>query len=582
MDGKRTFSGIRRLALPVALLIGLASCGGSGGGDGGGNSGGGGGTPPPPPPPAASISEAESAKFLTQATFGPTDAEIEAVRTQGYAAWINAQIALPSSSHQTYVENRLAQIRLTNPTANLNPTHFYESFWLYSATGQAQLRERMKLALSEIFVISLTDANIDVRGAASYYDMLGANAFGNYRTLLEQVSLHPMMGIYLTHLANQREDPATGRTPDENYAREVMQLMSLGVQELNPDGTVRRDAQGNPIPTYSPADISNLARVFTGFSYFHPTPTNQTFFGGNRNVDALVRPMIVYPQYHSISAKTFLGVTIPAGTNDAAGDLRIALDTIFNNVNVPPFICRQLIQRLVTSNPSGGYVSRCSTTFINNGAGVRGDLAAVVRTILLDTEARDINSANSATFGKIREPVIRMTNWMRAFGATSVSGNYLLGSTSGNTSLGQSALASPSVFNFFRPGYVPPNTRAGAQNLTVPEFQIVDEVTVAGYANTMQTAIGTGIGTANDVRSTYARETTIANDANALANRMNRMLLYGQMSSTLRARIVESVNSIAVPAATGSNQAAIDTALLNRSRLAVYMTMVSPEYLVQR
>ncbi|OYW35242.1 MAG: hypothetical protein B7Z42_15230, partial [Brevundimonas sp. 12-68-7] len=183
MDTRPFIDRARRLALPIALIVGLASCGGSGGGGGGGNGGGGGGTPPTPPP-AASISDAGAAKLLTQATFGPTDAEIDAVKTQGYAAWINAQIALPSSSHQTYVENRLAQIRLTNPTANLSPNQFYESFWLYSATGQAQLRERMKLALSEIFVISLTDANIDVRGAASYYDMLGANAFGNYRTLL--------------------------------------------------------------------------------------------------------------------------------------------------------------------------------------------------------------------------------------------------------------------------------------------------------------------------------------------------------------------------------------------------------------
>jgi uncharacterized protein (DUF1800 family) len=572
------FQAFKGVALSAALVVGLASCGGGGGGGGGGNSGGGG----PPPNPAPVITDADAAKFLTQSTFGPTDAEIDAVKAQGYAAYINAQMGLQSSSHQTYVENRFAQIRLTNATAQLSPNQFYESFWLYSATGQAQLRERMKFALSQIFVISMNDANVDVRGAASYYDMLGANAFGNYRTLLEQVSLHPMMGIYLTHLANQREDPATGRSPDENYAREVMQLMSIGVFELNNDGTLRRDAQGNPIPTYTANDISQLAKVFTGFSWYHPTPTNTTFFGGNRNVDAVVRPMIAYPQYHSITAKTFLGVTIPAGINDPAGDLRIALDTIFNHANVPPFMCRQLIQRLVTSNPSPGYISRCSAAFINNGSGVRGDLAAVVRTILLDAEARDINSANSATFGKVREPIVRMTNWMRAFGATSVSGNYLLNSTSGNTSLGQSALASPSVFNFYRPGYVPPNTRAGAQNLTVPEFQIVDEVTVAGYANTMQTAIGTGIGTGSDVRSAYTREVTIANDANALADRMNRMLLYGQMSSTLRARIVESVNSVAVPAATGSNQAAIDTALLNRARLAVYMTMVSPEYLVQR
>ena len=575
MQGQGLFIRLRAVALPVALMIGLASCGG-----GGGQSGGGGNGPPPTPTPA--ISDADAARLLTQATFGPTDAEIESVKALGYAGWVNGQLGLQSASHLTYADNRLAQLRLTNPTATLGANNFYESFWLYSATGQAQLRERVKFALSEIFVISLLDANIDIRGAASYYDMLGNNAFGNYRTLLEQVSLHPMMGVYLTHLANQREDAATGRTPDENYAREVMQLMSIGVQELNMDGTVRRDGAGQPIPTYTPADISNLARVFTGFSWYAATPTNQTFFGAGRNSDSYVRSMILYPQYHSTSAKTFLGVTIPAGSTDGTAELKTALDTIFNNVNVPPFMCKQLIQRLVTSNPSPGFVSRCSAAFVNNGSGVRGDLAVVIRTILLDAEARDINTASSATFGKLREPVIRMTNWMRAFGATSVSGNYLLNSTSANTSLGQSALASPSVFNFFRPGYVPPNTRLGAQNLLAPEFQIVDEVTVAGYANTMQTAIGNGIGTASDVRSAYTREVAIASDANALADRMNRMLLYGQMSSTLRARIVESVNSVAIPAATGTNQAAIDTALLNRSRLAVYMTMVSPEYLVQR
>lgn len=520
--------------------------------------------------------------MLTQATFGPTDAEIDAVIASGYSAWITQQLAAQSSSHLTYLDNRLAQLRLTNPTATLSANHFYESFWLYSATGQAQLRERMKLALSEIFVISMVDPNIDIRGAGSYYDMLGANAFGNYRTLLEQVALHPMMGIYLTHLANQKEDTATGRNPDENFAREVMQLMSLGVQELNMDGTVRRDASNNPIPTYTPSDISNLARVFTGFSWYAATPTNATFSGGSRTPDSYVRPMIPYAQYHSTSVKTFLGTTIPQGSSDGAADLRIALDAIFNNLNVPPFICKGLIQRLVTSNPTPAYVGRCSATFVNNGSGVRGDLGAVVRTILLDTEARDITALSATTSGKVREPMIRMANWMRAFGATSVSGNYLLNSTSANTSLSQSALASPSVFNFFRPGYIPPNTRLGTANLTAPEFQIVDEVTVAGYANTMQGAIGNGIGTGTDVRSAYTREIAVAADANALSDRMNRMLLYGTMSTTLRARLVESINSVAVPAATGTNQAAIDTALLNRSKLAVYMTMVSPDYLVQR
>lgn len=559
----------RAFIAPVALAVALVSCGGSGQS---------GGQAPPPPPPAAAIpSDAEAVRFLTQTTFGATDADITTVKGLGYRAWLDQQMAVSSPSHLSYLDNRLAQLRLTQPTATLNANHFYESFWLYSATGDTQLRERMKLALSEIFVISMVDPNVDVRGAGAYYDMLGTNAFGNFRTLLEQVTLHPMMGIYLTHLANQREDPATGRNPDENYAREVMQLMTIGVDELNIDGTVRTSG-GAPIPAYSAADISGLAKVFTGLSWYSPTPSNNTFFGRNRDPNASIRSMIFYPAFHSTSTKTFLNVST---TSDGPGDLQFALDTIFNHPNVGPFIGRQLIKRLVTSNPSPGYVRRVATVFNNNGAGVRGDLAAVVRAILLDNEARDVAIAADPSFGKVREPMVRMANWMRTFGTTSVSGRYLLNSTSASTSLGQSALASPSVFNFYRPGYVPPNTRLGTAGLTAPEFQIIDEVTVAGYANTMQTAIGTGIGTSSDVRSTYASEVAIAADPVALVNRMNRMLLYGQMSTALRTALTDSINSIAIPGV-GATQAQIDAALLNRARLAVYMTMVSPEYLIQR
>ena len=564
---------IRSIVLSLVLVAGLTGCGGGGGQDGGGG--------PAPPPAATPLSDAEAARFLTQATFGATDADINVLKPLGYRPWLDQQMSLPSSSHQAYMDNRLAQLRVTQPTATLNANHFYESFWSYSATGQAQLRERMKLALSEIFVISMVDPGVDARGAGAYYDMLGANAFGNFRTLLQQVSMHPMMGVYLTHLANQKEDPATGRNPDENYAREVMQLMTIGVNRLNPDGTVVTDGSGAPIPAYTPADISGLARVLTGMSWYSPTPTNNTFFGRNRDPDASVRSMIFYPAFHSTSAKTFLGTTIAGGSTDGAAELNTALDVIFNHPNVGPFISRQLIQRLVTSNPSPAYVQRVASVFNNNGTGIRGDMAAVVRAILLDVDARDMTAVNSSTFGKVREPMIRLTNWMRAFGATSVSGNYLITSTSGNTALGQSALAAPSVFNFYRPGYVPPNTRLGAASLNAPEFQIVDEVTVAGYANTIQGAIGTGIGTGADVRSAYAAEIAVAGDATLLVERMNRLLLYGQMSPTLRVRITDSVNSVAIPGA-GSTQAQIDAARLNRARLAVYMTMISPEYLVQR
>lgn len=569
---------VRDCALSVLLVVALASCG-----DGQVMSVFDGTAERTTPVENSVLDAAGAARFLTQTTFGPTDNDIKVVLATSYEAYLDGQLGAVSSSHLAYVDNRLAQMKLTNPSASISANQFYESYWLYAATSPAQLRERMKLALSEIFVISLVDSAIDVRGAASYYDMLGINAFGNYRTLLEQVALHPMMGRYLTHLANQKEDTTSGRKPDENFAREVLQLMSIGTYQLNNDGTPRRDGAGATIPTYSSDDISNLAKVFTGYSWYHPAPTNNTFFGGSRNIDASVRPMIYYANYHSVSAKTFLGTTIPAGA--AAGgsnDLTIALNTIFNHPNVPPFMCQRIIQRLVTSNPTPAYVGRCSAVFINNGAGVRGDLRAVVRAILLDPEARSSSLASTPSFGKVREPIIRLTNWMRAFGATSISGNYLITSTSANTSLGQSALSSPSVFNFYRPGYVPPNTRLGAQNLTAPEFQIVDEVTVAGYANTMQTAIGTGIGSGSDVRSAYVNEVAIAADANTLVDRMDRMLLYGQMSPTLRARLIESVNSIAIPAPTANNAATIATAKLNRAKLAIYMTMVSPEYLVQR
>ncbi len=564
---------IRTAALSTALVASLSGCGG-GGGEGGG-------TTPGPTPPTESLprNDAEAARFLTQATFGATDAEINSLRSLGYTRWLERQITLASPSHQAYMDNRLVQLRLTQPTATLNANHFYESFWLHAATSEAQLRERMKLALSEIFVISMVDPGVDARGAGAYYDMLGANAFGNFRTLLQQVTLHPMMGIYLTHLANQREDPATGRSPDENYAREVMQLMTIGVNRLNADGTVVTDGSGNPVPAYTPDDISGLAKVFTGFSWYSPAPSNNTFFGRNRDPDASVRSMILYSAFHSTSTKTFLGTTI--GSGDGNAELTQALDVIFNHPNVGPFIGRQLIQRLVTSNPGPAYVQRVAAVFNNNGAGVRGDLAAVVRAILLDADARDMAAVTTSSFGKIREPMIRLANWMRAFGATSVSGNYLVNSTSGSLSLGQSALAAPSVFNFFRPGYVPPNTRLGAAGLNAPEFQIVDEVSVAGYANTMQTAIGTGIGTGSDVRSAYSVEVTLADDPALLADRMNRLMLYGQMSSALRTAIIDSVAGVAIPGGTAT-QAQIDAAKLNRARLAVYLTMVSPEYLVQR
>jgi uncharacterized protein (DUF1800 family) len=566
---------MRRVVLSGLLLM-LAACGGGGGGGGGGSGGGGSGGGGAP---VATATAEESARLLTQATFGPTDSDITTMTQSSLSAWVDNQLAMPvSASHLSFMDQRLAALQAANPAATLGANEFYQSFWTQAATSPDQLRQRVKFALSQIFVISLSDPNIDVRGAASYYDMLGANAFGNFRQLLEAVTLHPMMGVYLTYLANQRESGT--RTPDENYAREVMQLMTIGLVQLNTDGSAKTDASGQPLATYSTSDIQGLAKVFTGISWYSASPSNSTFGGGGRNPASYVTPMIFYPNFHSISQKAFLGAVIGASaTSDVAGDLKIAMDTLYNHPNVGPFIALRLIQQLVTSNPSPAYVSRVASAFNNNGSGVRGDMKAVIRAILLDPEARDMAAVGSTSFGKLREPVVRLSNWMRAFNATSQTGNWAVNSTSANTSLSESPLTSSSVFNFWRPGFVPPSTtQLGSRNLLAPEFQAVDEVTVAGYINTINSAINTGIGAGTDVRSAYTNEIAIADNPTALIDRLNRLLLYGQMSSSLRASVTSGINSINI---TGT-QAQMDTAKLNRVKLAVLMVMASPEYLAQR
>jgi uncharacterized protein (DUF1800 family) len=548
---------MRHLFLALTLCA-LAACGGGGGGGGGSTGGGGttgggttgggstGGSTPARP------TSVEAVRMLTQASFGPTDASIADVTARASVTeWVNAQLAIPvpAQSHVAYIDTQQAA------QGSVSANDFYESWWRQATTEPGQLRQRVAFALSQIFVISLADGAVDVRGAASYYDMLERDSFGNFRTLLEDVTLHPMMGRYLTYLGNQKEDATGTRTPDENYAREVMQLMTIGLTELNADGSNRTDASGAAISTYTPADIAGLAKVFTGLSWYAPAPSNTTFFGGNADPDRSIRPMSIYPQYHSTSAKSFLGLTIPASaTVDTAGDLRQALDHLFNHANVGPFIARRLIQQLVTSNPSPSYIGRISAVFANNGQGVRGDMAAVVRAIITDPEARIAPGSADLFFGKLREPVVRVANWARTFKATSQSAT----------------------------------TEAGSRNILAPEFQIVDEVTTASYVNAMQTWIDAGIGstppggTGRDVQATYADELTLADDSQRLVDRMNLLLFYGGMSATLQARVKAGIDAIAIPAATGSNQTTIDRAKLNRVKTAIFFSMVSPEYLVQR
>jgi uncharacterized protein (DUF1800 family) len=427
--------------------------------------------------------------------------------------------------------------------------------------------------------------------------MLADKGLGNYRDLLEAVALHPMMGLYLSHLRNQKGDPRTGRVPDENFAREIMQLFSIGLVELEADGRPRQGAGGS-VDTYSAADISGLAKVFTGFSWSCPEwPNNDCFYygsaDGQSDPDRAFKPMRGYAQYHAREAKQFLGTTIAEQSwPDPEASLRAAIDRLAQHPNVGPFIGRQLIQRLVTSNPSPAYVRAVAGAFANNGSGVRGDMKAVVRAVLLHPEAL----ATSDRGGKLREPVLRMTAYLRAYPHASDTGRYRVGNTdSAGSALGQSPLRSPSVFNFYRPGYVPPGTQAAAAGLVVPEMQIAHETTTAGYVNFMRDNIASGIGIWNgtvngvarnrrDLQPDFTAELALADQPAALVELVNGKLARGLMSATLKAEIEQAVASITIPAlnASGSNKSQVDAARRSRVNAALLLTVASPEYLVQK
>jgi uncharacterized protein (DUF1800 family) len=522
----------------------------------------------------------ESARFLAQATFGPTEASINALSRSNYSLWIDAQFAMPRQAHRTHFDRRNAELAANMQDAG--QAQFRESYWAQALARDDQLRQRAAFALSQIFVISFADGTLanNPRGVTSYYDMLAEHAFGNYRDLLERVTLHPMMGIYLTHLRNQKEDLNSGRVPDENYAREIMQLFSIGLYELNNDGTPRN---GTLTETYTHADIQGLAKVFTGFSWYAgpnlADRTNRRFFGNDAHADRDWQPMQAYNNYHSTSEKRFLGRTIAAATPaNADADLQTALDTIFNHPNVGPFIGKQLIQRLVTSNPSPAYVGRVAAAFNNNGRGVRGDMRAVWRAILLDPEARSPNLA-SPSYGKVREPLLRLSHFLRAFKARSTSGNWtgIDNTDSATDRLSQTAMRSPTVFNFYRPGYTPPNSAAANAGLVSPELQLANEVSVAGYLNYMRSWLT--VNTSRDIQLDFSAETAIADNATTLVDRLNLLLMSGQMSTEHRDQVIAAVNSRVIPA---TNQTNIDAARRDRVFIGILMTMASPDYLVQK
>lgn len=544
-----------------------------------------------------STTRADAYRLLTQASFGPTEAEITRTMSLGAAGWVDEQLAKPVKfAHQARWDADDAAAKAKDPKATAGIPSMISSFYQQALQADDQLRQRTAFALSEIFVVSTNEILGErVRAVASYQDMLTRNAFGNFRTLLQDVAMHPAMGLYLSHMRNRKEDTLTGRVPDQNFAREIMQLFSIGLVQLNSDGTPKLDGNGAPIDTYGVADIEGLSSVFTGFSWYGPDTLNSRFSGTLMDPNRLVMPMQGYPQYHSTLAKSFLGTTVAAQSPaNPSASLQAAIDTLFAHPNVGPFIGRQLIQRLVTSSPSPAYVGRVAAVFNNNGSGVRGDMKAVVRAILLDDEARSPTIAAGPQYGKLREPVLRMTAFLRAYGAKSDSGKVLMIYTDDpGLSLAQTPLRSPSVFNFFRPGYVPAGGEAAAAGMTLPEMQITNETSVAGYANFMQATVWRGIGqfgadgkaARRDLQPDYSALRAVAADSGVLVDKVNTKLFGDSaVNATLRSEMVAAIDSIKVPApkADGSNQIYIDKAKANRVWAATTLALVSPEFIVQK
>ena len=573
-------------ALGVAALAatGLTACGGGGGAaDSGANT---------PVIPGASITvntsgytqlssvtDPQASRFLLQAQSHASDADIASVRTLGYAGWIEKQVATPSGILGWDWLNAQGYGEVAN-TAN-----YYDSTspgdymaWSQIMASPDPARKRMALALSEIFVVSLVGLNFNWRShaAAQYWDTLNTYAFGNYRDLLGAITLNVAMGYYLNVKGSKKAD-GKGSQPDENYAREVMQLFSIGLVLLNPDGTPQLDGSGKKIDTYGASDVSMLAQVFTGYDLDMTGNVNtviQQTGGGTRTIPSTTfarLPLVQTGNNHSAVDSTFLSITVP-GSATPADALQMALDRLFNHQNTAPFISKQLIQRLVTSNPSPEYVGRVAAVFVNNGAGVRGSLAHVYAAILLDDEARGPAGLSDTQFGKLREPILRLVQWGRTFGAASTAGTWKIGDLSNaGTQLGQSPLRSPTVFNFFRPGYVPPATALSA-GAVAPEFQLVNESSVGGYLNYLQNVISGGI-SSGDIKAAYVAELALVADPATLLARLNLLLCAGQLGSASHSLILTALN--AMPITT-------DLQKRNRVYAAVLMVMASADYLVQK
>lgn len=512
--------------------------------------------------------DGEAARFLTQATFGPTNADIAKVRQIGYSAWIDQQMnAVAMTAARPHMEAVSAAMVAAGTGDSIGQNQRMSRWFHTAVTGPDQLRQRTAWALSQIFVISDTNGAISGEPIqmSEYWDLLARNSFGYYRTLLDEVTYNPSMGKFLSHFRNRKA--GTGREPDENYAREVMQLFSIGLVERNLDYSPLLQS-GQPVPTYDQNVISNYAKVFTGFAYAN---AGTNLFGGTNNY----LPMSCVATEHDTTVKVVVGnTTLPAGQTCAV-DVRDGLNLLASHPNVAPFMARQLIQRFTTSNPSPAYITRVAQKFNNNGDNERGDLAAVVKQILLDPEARALSPP--ANFGKVREPLLRLTAVMRAWDyqlpAATQYGEIRMGMTNPTGSYAQRPLGAPTVFNFYEPDYQHPGPLADA-NLYAPEMQIINEGTTYSISNSLADytfRYYVGMPSPPTDRP-LINVTALANLTTpaAMVDEVNRRMFYGQMSANTRTTLVGMLSFM--------NGASTS----EKARSLLQIAAMSPEFATQR
>ena len=511
-----------------------------------------------------------------QATFGPTTESIAELRSLGYSAWFRRQLAYEVDD---YLDEAQAGEALHG--SNRSAERFTMNSWFErAATADDQLRQVATFALSQLMPTSTLPTIRKSQLHASFKDVLQTNAFGNYRDILQGITYNPLMGHWLTYVGNTKANPETGAEPDENYAREILQLFTIGLVELEQNGREKL-SNGVSIETYDNTDITGLAAVFTGLYWAGLEFNGRTTTGSVTSRDTL--PMQMHNEYHSEGTKTFLGKTVPAYT-DGNQTISDALDIIFEHDNVAPFVSNILIQRMVTSNPGAGYVERVADAFTNGlyqlpdgtsvGSGERGDMSAVFAAIIFDIGARgnyrvEDSDAGVAT-GKVRDPITRLVHWMRVSQVIDydADSSYFFGD------IGALPFRSPSVFNFYRPGYVASNSQTGDAGLVAPELQIFNGPNIIAFLNRMNSMITRKESVQDFYIPQYTELLAIADDSALLADRLNLLYTAGRMSEGTLQDLTDVIETVVV---SGSDEEQ-DEDRRNRVNVATLLSLSSVEF----